>query len=325
MALVLALCAPARAAEVNVTPDNLNGWQLLQTGGSTVKFVDGPDEPLCGIGSLEFTVEATGATGAEARNSNYNTLSLDEITALSYSTFVQQNTNEQAPFLILEVDLDNNGTVDDQLIFEPVYQDATFFPSHPQGDVLLETWQTWDALGGGWYSLGGLAGSGPGGDVIPLADYIAENPDATIVNSASGGGVRIVTGFGGPTDWGNFIGNADCFTLGSTTYDFELQPDDDNDGVPNTEDHCPNSDLREFVDVGNGPTSVENTVDEEGCSIQDLVNQAMASARNHGQYVSAIAHLANDLRKSGEITNRESTILKTGAAKSSVGKKPKKK
>lgn len=95
---------------------------------------------------------------------------------------------------------------------------------------------------------------------------------------------------------------------------FELQ-DSDGDGVPDVADHCPNSDLRPFVDTGAGPTSVRNTVDGEGCSIQDVVNALRAGARSHGQYVSAIAHLANDLRKIGVISEKQSAELKNGAAK----------
>lgn len=46
---------------------------------------------------------------------------------------------------------------------------------------------------------------------------------------------------------------------------FELQ-DTDGDGIADINDHCPNSDLRAFVDTGDGPTTVPNTVDDEGCS-----------------------------------------------------------
>jgi hypothetical protein len=97
--------------------------------------------------------------------------------------------------------------------------------------------------------------------------------------------------------------------------------DSDNDGVPDDVDHCVPSVLGGFVDVGSGPTSIANNgVDANGCSIQDLVNECQDNAKNHGQYVSCIAQLANDLRKSGAITNKQSTEMKNGAAKSQVGK-----
>ena len=70
-----------------------------------------------------------------------------------------------------------------------------------------------------------------------------------------------------------------------------------------------------------GVTTIVNSVDTSGCTIQDAVNACAASARNHGQYVSCIAHLANSLRKNNVITNAQSKEMKTGAAKSKVGKK----
>ena len=83
--------------------------------------------------------------------------------------------------------------------------------------------------------------------------------------------------------------------------------DSDNDGVEDDVDHCVPSVLGGTVDVGNGPTTIPNDdVDSNGCSIQDLVNECKAGAKNHGQYVSCIAKLANDLRKAGTITNAQS-------------------
>jgi len=97
--------------------------------------------------------------------------------------------------------------------------------------------------------------------------------------------------------------------------------DSDNDGVEDDVDHCVPSVIGGFVDVGSGPTSIENDgVDEDGCSIQDLVNECAEHAENHGHYVSCITQLANDLRKAGAITNSQSTEMKRGAAKSDVGK-----
>jgi hypothetical protein len=97
--------------------------------------------------------------------------------------------------------------------------------------------------------------------------------------------------------------------------------DSDGDGVEDDVDHCVPSVLGGQVDVGSGPTSIANDdVDENGCSIQDRVNECKADAKNHGHYVSCIAKLANDLRKSGAITNQQSTEMKNGAAKSQIGK-----
>jgi hypothetical protein len=216
------------------------------------------------------------------------------------------------------------------LYFEPRYQDATNFPSNPQPAVTTNTWQTWNALPGGWWSQNAIAGAGPGTNVKALSAYIAAQPNARIVNTSTGfGGVQLVAGRGSAADWMNFIGNADCFTIGvsggdTTTFDFEL--DADNDGVPDDQDNCLGSDTRPNVDVNGdqaGVTSIPNTVNDHGCTIQDLVNNCANGVKNHGQYVSCIAHLANTLKKNGAITKAQMQEMKTGAAQSNVGKKQK--
>ena len=81
--------------------------------------------------------------------------------------------------------------------------------------------------------------------------------------------------------------------------------------------------LRPFVDVGSGPTSIDNAgigADEHGCTIQDYVNECAEHAKNHGQYVSCIAKLADSLHNDGIINKGQRQEMKTGAAKSKVGK-----
>jgi len=232
---------------VPVTPTSLaaSGWQLTASDGNpaapppSAVFEAGPATPPAGGGSLEFRISPLGDDAAQARLTTLGGTLLSDLTAVSYSTYVDQNNGGlpgnggQAPYLIVSVDYDNNGTSDDLLFFEPLYQDAAFFPSNPQSTLVLDTWQTWDALNGGWYSVNGTAGSGPGANVKPLSTFftpaLGGDADATIVNTAGGlGGFRVVTGFGGLADWANFIGNVDAVTIDTaaaapvTTYDFGL-------------------------------------------------------------------------------------------------------
>ena len=95
----------------------------------------------------------------------------------------------------------------------------------------------------------------------------------------------------------------------------DLLIDTDGDGVPDDVDECIDSDLRPTVVIGDIDTGIANELFPDGCTIQDLVNHAALNARNHGQFVSAIAHLANTLRKEGVLTNAESSALKKAAAK----------
>ncbi|MGN6134192.1 MAG: hypothetical protein ACTHOU_06795 [Aureliella sp.] len=99
--------------------------------------------------------------------------------------------------------------------------------------------------------------------------------------------------------------------------------DSDGDQIPDSLDDCPNSDFSPLVDVGSGATTIDNValgVDEFGCTVQDRVNECADAAKNHGQYVSCIGQLADELYNSGDITKAQRQQMKTGAAKSSVGK-----
>jgi hypothetical protein len=202
-------------------------------------WISYPATPPLGVGSAQLSIAQTPGAGdlaAQLRNPNYAGTKLSDLTALSYSTYVQQfGSGGQAPYLILNIDLDNNGTTDDQLFFEPVYQSGTYSTVDPSitipdqcpgitNCVALNTWQTWNALAGGWWSLNAATFGPP---LTTIEQYVADNPDATIVNSTSGaGGVRIVAGFG-EGSWNGFIGNADAFTIGvsacNTTFNFEPQ------------------------------------------------------------------------------------------------------
>ncbi|MDQ4123030.1 MAG: FG-GAP-like repeat-containing protein, partial [Acidobacteriota bacterium] len=216
---------------VVVRQNSLQGWQQQNTGGATQSFIVGPGTPPLGVGSLQLSVGANGNDAAQIRNPQYHGTRLDSLTSLSYSTYVQQDGagGGQVPYIILHVDHDNDpGTAADLLFFEPVYQGSTFFPSNPQGPPTAGTWQNWNALTGGWWSVNGYAEAGPGTSVKTLAQYVAAFPNARIVNTGSGaGGLRIVTGFGAPA-WNNFVGNVDKVQIGvansTTQYDFEPLP-----------------------------------------------------------------------------------------------------
>jgi hypothetical protein len=233
---LVCLANTVQAAELDVTPTNLQGWQTQVTEsvpgppGPSVQFVNGPAMPPCGGGSAQLSVGPDGADAAQLRHPGFHMTPLSSLTELEYATYVSMDgSGGQAPYLILQVDTDGDAGVEDLLFFEPLYQSAAFFPTNPQGPLVVNMWQTWDALNGGWYSVFGTAGSGPGTNVKSFSTLIAALPmGSRIINSSPSGlgGVRIVTGFGAGA-WNNFVGNADCFTIGvgmtSTTYDFELR------------------------------------------------------------------------------------------------------
>jgi len=91
-------------------------------------------------------------------------------------------------------------------------------------------------------------------------------------------------------------------------------PDADLDGVPDDVDCEPNSDFRPSVVVGTCDSGVPNTFFTNGCTIADLVQHCAVGAKNHGGFVSCVAHLTNDLKSAGIITGDQKGAIQSCAA-----------
>lgn len=231
----MAAAVTAQAAVVVVTPANMDGWAFYQTdssgiigtGTGTGDIVSGPATPPLGTGSAHLMTAAGAGDGSvQLRNSDWAGTRIADLTSLSFSTYVTAWNGQQVPYLTIWLDLDGNGSRDDRLWFEADYSSAGAGNGNPspQPGTTTGVWQTWDALGGMWYS-DNMAG--PGSNAITLTAYLAANADATIINDAAQGigGLRIASGFAGSGD--NFDANVDAFTIGTaagtTTYDFEVR------------------------------------------------------------------------------------------------------
>lgn len=88
--------------------------------------------------------------------------------------------------------------------------------------------------------------------------------------------------------------------------------DADGDGVPDNIDQCPN-------------TPLGTTVDANGCSIDQIVPCAGPHSggpwRNHGQYVSSVAHVAEGFLQAGLITEAQKDAIVSEAARSKCGRR----
>jgi hypothetical protein len=309
------------SAEVTTTvvsPGALGGWTFGNDGAAmgTAAFVTGPGTAPSGTGSLGLTV-ADAVERISLSSGAYAGLRLDAVSALSYSTWLQAPATTASASLQFDVDFDLSDTT-------TTWQGTLVFEPSLNGTVTPGAWQSWDAFAGKWYMTGtAILANAPAGQPFALA---TPGTLAQILAAFPNAGIRATTGslalkLGGPA--GAATVNVDALKVGVTdgdtiTYDFD--PDSDGDGVPDGSDHCPASDTRAKVDVGMGATTILNTVDDDGCTIQDLVNKLQLAATNHGKYVSGIAKLANDLRKAKTITNDQSKEMKNGAAQSSIGK-----
>jgi len=199
--------------------------------GGSVSLVAGAGTPPLGRGSAELKTgngTSGGECAAQIRNSAYAGEKLSELTALAYSTYLQEHTvnEQQDTFLTLFINNEGraHGAVDDELFFEPPYQTpASGNPSLPdQGPVELGEWQSWNAAEGGWWDNNEELGT-PGSGVEPLSSYLEKYPEAVIVNSSRGGGVRVAVGEA--EENAKFVSYVDNFTIAfgasSTTYNFE--------------------------------------------------------------------------------------------------------
>lgn len=118
-------------------------------------------------------------------------------------------------------------------------------------------------------------------------------------------------GYCGPDSFTFIASDGTCPSNVATVTLTVCTADSDLDGVPDDEDACPDSDLRESVHVGDCDTGVPNllggeAVNSEGCSLADLVHGILVDsaddAPNHGQFVQEVARSVNRLARTGVIT-----------------------
>ena len=94
--------------------------------------------------------------------------------------------------------------------------------------------------------------------------------------------------------------------------------DTDRDGLPDDEDGCPVSDLSATIIIDGCDTGVANVWFPNGCTISDLIQACAAGASNHGDFVSCVSQLANDLKKDGVISGSDKGKITSCAAQSNL-------
>jgi len=215
-------------------PNGADVGDATTASGTDGIFQTGPGAPASGVGSFRVVVGTSGAPSSGADGVRLQTnfcdgLLLSDVASsqLTYWTYVTSvGSAVHAVEIELQIDLDGNGTTDDVLVFDPVFQNGTYpmltgpaVPDQclddPVGCVVVDTWQFWDARIGGWWSLVESAGGPP---LITLADYAAAHPGAAIAFDAPS--LRLVAGEGG-ADWAGFDGATDWLTACGAGFDFE--------------------------------------------------------------------------------------------------------
>jgi hypothetical protein len=116
---------------------------------------------------------------------------------------------------------------------------------------------------------------------------------------------------------GAFGSSCNHYRVGEFEAHFDTT-DQDGDGVPDDGDECPNSDLSPTVVIDTCDSGVPNTVFLSGCTISDLIAKCAEGASKHGQFVSCVSHLTNDLKKAGIITGQQKGAIQSCAAQAHI-------
>jgi hypothetical protein len=95
-------------------------------------------------------------------------------------------------------------------------------------------------------------------------------------------------------------------------------PDADLDGSPDNFDCEPNSNLAPMVVIDGCDSGVQNFLFTSGCTLSDLIAHIGASAKNHGQFVSGVSQLTNDLKKAGLITGAQKGAIQSCAGGANI-------
>ena len=94
--------------------------------------------------------------------------------------------------------------------------------------------------------------------------------------------------------------------------------DGDGDGVPDDEDACPESILTETIVIDDCDSGVGNMLFDDGCTMADLIAECADNAKNHGGFVSCVAHLTNEWKQAGLITGKEKGAIQSCAAQADI-------
>jgi hypothetical protein len=95
-----------------------------------------------------------------------------------------------------------------------------------------------------------------------------------------------------------------------------LMTDYDGDYVADDVDACATGDARPTVVVGDCDSGVANPIGGDGCTLADSIAAMRAGARNHGQFVSALAHYLSEKVRAGEMTEQDRASIQSCAAQS---------
>ncbi|MEE8381927.1 MAG: DUF1566 domain-containing protein [Thermodesulfobacteriota bacterium] len=94
--------------------------------------------------------------------------------------------------------------------------------------------------------------------------------------------------------------------------------DVDADEACDDEDICLESNLKKTTIIDDCDSKVENLLFDDGCTMSDMITECVESAKNHGKFVSCVAHLTNEWKKEKLISRKEKGAIQSCAAQSDI-------
>ena len=94
--------------------------------------------------------------------------------------------------------------------------------------------------------------------------------------------------------------------------------DDDGDGVDDNSDQCDESNTDLTIVIDGCDSGISNFIDADGCSISDLIAEIANDSSNHGNFVSVVSHLLNDLKKAGLISGNDKGAIQSCASEADI-------
>jgi hypothetical protein len=74
----------------------------------------------------------------------------------------------------------------------------------------------------------------------------------------------------------------------------------------------------DMIVIGGCNTGVENYLCNDESTVSDLISKCADAAKNHGQFVSCVTHLTNELKEDGVISDTEKGAIQSCAVKAKI-------
>ncbi len=177
----LVLASPVSALTTRIVDPNTlqNGWsdQFTKDGGQVLLAEGAPE----GFGNYSLELSTDSTNDSKANYSRPESIALNDITTLSYWTYQKEaSLANGTASLQLGVDLNNDGSWDTNLVYEPGEQGMSIVPNQ---------WMNWDAAEGVFWSSNADSALAKYNDIggynmYSLSDVYKQYPEAQIVGLA---------------------------------------------------------------------------------------------------------------------------------------------